>query len=181
MPDFFTRQQTFSASAAKNALDRKFKSQLSRKAKIQMQVSANERVNEANRSAAAAFSDITKALGSGVDKAYNVIFNDFVNEAFDAWPVRTGYSKSQFDLLYDTRGDILSAQFINRAPYSKFIQQPLPPSQKTTKAKRSRWGNKKRVIGNGVNVMRKEIFLPSEAVGKMMADAIEASGGIGGN
>lgn len=190
MPDFFTRQQQFTASAfnkyssaaAKSAIDRKFRSQLDKKAKVKMLGAADSNLAKAKQDAARAFNEITKVLGDGVDRAYNVIYHAFILDVFESWPVRTGFSKSQFDLLYSTKGQVLSAQFVNYARYSRMIQEPLPANQKTMKQRQRRWamakrGNAKRVIGNGVNIMRKRIFLPSAQVATEMADAIAASAG----
>ena len=146
-----------------------------------MRAAADVELAKAKQSAAQVFAGIAKELGEGVDQAYNVIYRNFVLDVFDEWPVRTGFSKSQFDMLYSTRAQLLSADFVNYAGYSKFIQEPLPASEMTRAKKAQRAIAQKNgarpKIGNGVNIMRKVVFVPAEAVSKRMAEAIAKSGG----
>ena len=138
---------------------------------------------DAKRSAAAAFNNITRSLGPGVDKAFNRIFGRFVLEVFEAWPVSSGFSKSQFDLLHSTRGEALSSSLVNYAYYSKWIQErkagnrgkpKRPPSDKDRKGQR-RSSAKPR--SGGVNLQKVLIFDPAERIGEMMAKAIAQSAG----
>lgn len=184
MADFFTRQQSFTAaslnkystSGARSRLKKPFKSQLSKKSQIKMRAAADVTLAKARQSAAKAFAAVARELGDGVDAAYNVIYQDFTIDVFDNWPVKTGFSKSQFDMLYSTRGQVLSANFVNYGNYTQLIQEPLPASEMTREKKTQRrivrQKTGKRTIGNGVNVQRKMIFLPSQKVGNKMVDAI---------
>ena len=193
MADFFTRQQSFTAaslnkystSGARSRLKKPFKAQLSKKSQIKMRAAADVELAKAKQSAAQVFAGIAEELGDGVNQAYNVIYRNFVLDVFAKWPVKTGFSKSQFDMLYSTRTQLLSADFVNYVGYSKFIQQPLPPSEMTPKKKTQRrialQNGARRKIGTGVNVMRLDVFLPSEAGSKRMAEAIaKGAGGFRG-
>ena len=193
MADFFTRQQSFTDSGrfsrynvagARGALNSVFKSNIPKKQKALLTTSSDPKLRETQRATQAAFIDVTKMLGKGVDKAYNVVARDFMLDVFDNWPVKTGFSKSQFDLLFNARQSVLFTSFVNYADYSKYIQEKLPLAQMTRKQRQRRWVARqhgaKQTIGNGVNVMRKEIFLKTDKLGSDMAKAIADSGGIGG-
>lgn len=68
-------------------------------------------------------------LAPALGEAMDAHLAPLAQEAFDAWPVESGLSKSLVNLEYGVEGGVFFGAITCRAPYTTFIRQPRVKSE----------------------------------------------------
>ena len=99
------------------------------------------------------FEEMTEAIAPIISAAYKNLFEPIAIDAFHAWPVKTGFSRSALSIEYSLTEEGFMGSVVNRAPYAKFIKS------------------------KGLRPVTDLMFKPGERAADRMVEYIESRGG----
>lgn len=70
--------------------------------------------------------DAFSSLYPGIVEAMEDVAFEIYNEAFDKWPIRTGFSQSQLDVKTFFTENKIEVKILANAPYTKYIHEKAP-------------------------------------------------------